>query len=129
MSSIDPTVRRETGFIAAAVVIGSTLMQAVFLIIGKWDYTVLLGNLLGGSLAVLNFFLMGLTVQAATKKDEKAAATSVKFSQSARFFMLVIGAGVGAVAPCFNIIAVLVPLFFPRIAIAFRPLMDKKASR
>ena len=66
---VDGTVRKETIYIAAAVLILSMLMQAVFLIIKQWDYTVLLGNLLGGGVAVLNFFLMGLTVQKATSAD------------------------------------------------------------
>lgn len=72
---VDGTVRKETIYIAAAVLILSMLMQAVFLIIKRWDYTVLLGNLLGGGVAVLNFFLMGLTVQKATSEDEKRAKT------------------------------------------------------
>ncbi len=46
---IDAIVRRETIYIAVWVGILSLLMEAVFLIIGKWDYTVLLGNLLSGA--------------------------------------------------------------------------------
>ena len=57
-AKIDPTVRKETLYIGVAVLILSALMEAVFLIIGKWDYTVLLCNLLSGCAAVLNFFLM-----------------------------------------------------------------------
>lgn len=50
---IDATVRRETIYIAVWVGILSLLMEAVFLIIGKWDYTVLLGNLLSGAVVQL----------------------------------------------------------------------------
>ena len=32
---------------------------------------------------------------------------------------------IGAVVPCFNMWAVIIPVFFPRIAIAFRPLIKK----
>ena len=35
---------------------------------------------------------------------------------------------VGVALPCFQSVAVVVPLFFPRIAIAFRPLLDKRKS-
>ena len=45
---IDPTVLKETGYIAAWVLVFSALTQAIFLMIGKWDITVLLGNLLSG---------------------------------------------------------------------------------
>lgn len=55
MKKVDKTVLRETGYIALFVILLSVLMQAVFLIIGKWDYTVLLGNLLSAA-AVGNFF-------------------------------------------------------------------------
>ena len=60
---IDKTVIKETKYIASFVIIFSVLMQAVFLIIGKWDYTVLIGNLWGIIIAVGNFFVMGLFVQ------------------------------------------------------------------
>ena len=81
MKRIDPTVLKETKYIAIWVIIFSVLMEAVFLIIGRWDYTVILGNLLGAVAAVLNFFLMGLTVQNALGKDEKGAKNTVRVSQ------------------------------------------------
>ena len=56
MKKIDATVLKETKYILFWALILSALMQAVFLIIRQWDYTVLLGNLLSGGSAVLNFF-------------------------------------------------------------------------
>ena len=129
MSRIDAVVKRETKYIALFVLLFSVVMEAVFLIIGKWDIYVLFGNLLGGSVAVLNFFLMGLTVQKAVKQEEKDARSSVKASQGLRMFLLIVTAGVGYYVPFFNIIAVLVPLFFPRIAIALKPLVDKEFKK
>lgn len=125
MKRIDQTVLTETGYIAVWEVIFSVLMQAVFLIAGIWDYTVLFGNLLGAAAAVLNFFFMGLTVQSAAVKSEKAAKNTMKLSQSLRTLFLFAAAVVGVTAPCFQIAASLIPLFFPRIAIAFRPLFFK----
>lgn len=126
MKKVDQAVQRETMYIAYSVLILSLLMEAVFLIIGQWDYTVLLGNLLSAGTAVLNFFLMGLTIQAATQMDEQAAKNRMKLSQSLRMLLLFAAATVGVLAPCFHIAAVLIPLFFPRIAILFRPLFMKK---
>ena len=60
---VDPVVKRETLRISAGTLVLSTVMQLVFLIIKRWDTTVLFGNLLGAFTAVLNFFLMCLTVQ------------------------------------------------------------------
>ena len=135
MKKIDATVLKETRYILLWVLLLSALMEAVFLIVGSctsffsWDYTVLLGNLLGGAAGVLNFLLMGITVQRALTKDEKEAKTAMKLSILYRFLLLVAVALVGALVPCFNIFAVLIPLFFPRIAIAFRPLFDKKKDK
>lgn len=128
MRPIDKTVQRETGYIAVSVLLLSVLLQAVFLVIGRWDYTVLLGNLLSGGAAVLNFFLMGLTVQEATTREEKNARSLMKLSQSLRTVALFAAAALGVLLNCFNTVTALVPLFFPRIAVAFRPLIGKKKS-
>ena len=123
---IDKSVKTETLYIAASVLIMSMLMQAIFLVSGFWSLSVLWGNLLSASAAVLNFFIMGLTVQNAVNKDEKDAATTMKASQSLRLFFLLVVAIIGVVLDCFNTISALVPLFFPRIAVALRPLFSKK---
>ena len=104
------------------------LMQAVFLIIKQWDYTVLLGNLLGGGVAVLNFFLMGLTVQKATGEEEKRARTLMHTSQIVRTFAMFGAAVLGALLDCFNIAAVLIPLFFPSVSVMLRPLFSKRKA-
>ena len=129
MKKIDPIVLKETKYIAVWVLIFSALMQAVFLVIGKWNYTVLLGNVLSGTAIVLNFLFMGITVQKALQKDEKEAKTAMKLSQTYRTLFLLAVAIVGAVVPVFSLWAVIIPLLFPRIAIAIRPLLDKKKSK
>lgn len=126
MVKIDKTVKKETVYIASFVIILSMLMESVFLIVHHWDYTVLLGNLLGIVAAVMNFFLMGITVQKAVSLDEDAAKTKVKLSQTLRMFMLVLFAVAACVFKCFNLIPFAITLLFPRIAIMFRPYFDKK---
>ncbi len=128
MKKIDEAVIKETKYISLWVLVLSVLLQAVFLIIGKWDYTVLLGNALGGIAVVVNFFAMGLTIQKALEKEEKEARNTMKLSQTYRFLFLVIVVVIGAMADCFNIWAVVAPLLFPRIAIAFRGLFDKNGG-
>ncbi len=126
MKKIDATVLKETAYITAFTVIFSMLMQSVFLIIQKWDYTVLLGNLLGIIAVVLNFLLMGITVQNAVTKEEKDAKNLIKLSQTARLFMMFVFALIGYLVPVFNAIAVVIPFLFPRIAIMFRTFFIKK---
>lgn len=124
MRKIDSTVIKETKYIILWVLILSVLMQAVFLVIGKWNYTVLLGNLLGASAAVLNFFLMGITVQKALGLEEKEAKTLMKTSQIYRNLMVLVIVVLGVIF--FDIWASVIPVFFSRIAIMFRPMFDKK---
>lgn len=125
MKKIDEVVLKETKYIAAWVVVLSLLLQSIFLIMGKWNYTVLLGNLLSGGIGIINFLLMGLTVQSAVDKDKKEAATAMKASLTLRTFILFAAAAIGVLLPVFDTWAVLVPLFFPRIAVAFRPVFEK----
>ncbi len=125
MKTIDPAVKRETVYIGTVTLLLSLFVQAIFLLIGNWDYTVLLGNFLGFVAAVGNFFLMGLAVQSAVKKEEKAAKSTLQLSQTLRFFLLFAVALVGYLAPCFNILAVVIPYVFPRIGVALRPVVAK----
>lgn len=126
MKKIDSAIKKETLFVSAWVIILSVIMEAVFLIIQKWDYTVLLGNLLTAGFSVLNFFLMGLTVQGAVGKEQKEAKSAMKASQSLRTLMMFVVLIVGVVAPCFNIWATIIPIFFPRIAMVIRTFSIKK---
>ena len=106
----------------------SLFMQSVFLVISKWDYTVLLGNLLSGAAVILNYFLIGITVQRALEKDEKDAKSTMKLSQLYRFLFLFAVIILGVLLPCFNTWASIIPVFFPRFAIALRSLLGKKNS-
>ena len=122
---VDPIVMKETRFIAAMVLIFSALMQAVFLIIGKWDYTVLLGNLYGAAIAVGNFFLMGLTVQHCLTLEPDDAKKKMKLSQQGRLMLMLVLCMIGAALSYFNTIALLIPQFFPRIGVTIRGLTTK----
>ena len=125
MKKVDPTVLQETRYIATWVLVFSAFTQAVFLIIGKWDTTVILGNLYSALIAVGNFFLMGLSVQKALGKEEKDAKAVIKVSMLYRTLLLIILTGVGIFLPFLSIWTVIIPLFFPRVAIAIRPFVKK----
>ena len=117
---IDNTVKKETLYIACFSAILSMLMQAVFLIIGQWNYSVLLGNLWGYAAAVSNFLLLGLTVQKAVTKEPEEAKKLIKISHTLRNMLILIVAVIGIVVPFFNSWASIIPLLFPRISILFR---------
>ena len=129
MNKIDPTVRRETGFIALFVLAGSMLMQGVCIVAGWWSLQVRLGNLLGGVTAVGNFLLMGLTVQKAVTQEEKQAKNTVRLSMSGRLMLQGLILVVAAVLPgVFNIYTTAIPLLLPRIGVTLRGYTLKSAS-
>ena len=124
---MDPAVKKETGYITVWVLLLSLLMEAVFLLIRQWDLSVLFGNLGGAVLAVGNFFLLAWVVSRAVDKGKpEEAATRVKATATLRLL------GVGALCAMLigvfktNVFATLIPLLFPRVGIAFRPMLDRK---
>ena len=124
---MDPAVKKETGYITVWVLLLSLLMEAVFLVIRQWDLSVLFGNLGGAVLAILNFFLLAFVVSRAVDKGKpEEAAQRVKATATLRLI------GVGALSALLigvfktNVFATLIPLLFPRAAIAFRPILDRK---
>ena len=127
MTGLDPAVRKETAYVGVWTLLLSLIMEAVFLVFGWWDWSVLLGNLGGAVIAVGNFFLLGLTVSRALNSGKpEEAARKVKATASLRLI------GMGAACALLvgvaktNVFATLIPLLFPRIGIMFRPMIDRK---
>ena len=127
MSKLDPAVKKETGYIAFWVILLSVLMEAVFLVIRKWDLSVLLGNLGGAAAAVGSFFLLAVTVSRAVSSGKpEEAAKRVKASAGLRLI------GMGGICALMigvfhtNVYATVIPLLFPRVGLMFRPMIDRK---
>jgi len=120
-TNIQPAVRKETARVFAITFIGVAIMIAVFALLHKFmpdtvpmDHTVVLGGICGGAVAVLNFFLMCLTVQrVATLEDPKKANLIMTASQSRRLVLQVIWIFAAIAAPVFQPVAGILPLLFP----------------
>lgn len=126
---IQKAVRDETLHILTGTALLCGVMLLVFLVIGQFDCTVALGALLGGTAAVLNFFLLGLTVQKATAPGNEGRSRAImQFSYSVRMLATMGIAFIGFAAPCFHWIAVLCPLLFPRITIFFMGLKKSEGK-
>ena len=123
---VSDVVKKETCYVLLGAVFLSIIMELVFLFLGSWDYTVLLGNILSTAVSTLSFFLMGLTVQKAVELEEDAARRKMKSSHSLRYLMIVAAVVLGAVLPWFNIIAVLIPLFFNRVTVPIRSAIHRR---
>ena len=114
---IDGTVKKETAYVAIAEAILIAVMLAVYLIISKFTLNVLFAALTSGAVAVLNFFVMGLTVQNFVTPAVGLAVMFALFRASQLVRLLVMGVVVivCAVFPKFDIFALFIPLFFPRL--------------
>ena len=128
MARLDGTVKKECLITALWVLILSVPMQILYLLCGFWSVGALLGNLYGGAVAVLNFFLLGLTVQNALGREEKEAKSLVKLSLSGRMLLLLGAGALGIALPCFDSLAVVIPFVFPRISVYFRAYHEKKKN-
>ena len=125
MPEVSDAVRRETLWVAAWTLGLSLVMHLVFAVIGKWGWDVLLGSLLGCGTAVGCFFWLGLTVQKAVGRPEKEAKRILQGSQLKRLLVQGAALAAGFAVAWLNPWAVLIPLFFPQIAVRARPLWKK----
>ena len=127
---IDPTVKKETLFVGMVTLVLSMLMQSVFLIIGKWDISVLLGNLLGGGIGVLNFFFLGLSVQKAVSSGEKKAREVMKASHAIRFALIIVLLAISLIFQnVFNVIATIISLLFATVGVYMRAVFNKDRKK
>ena len=85
--NVDVAIRRECARLAVGHLIADAVMCVVFAALSRLDYTVPLGAALGSAVAVLNFFLLGVTVQKAANEggDQKRA---VQASYTLRMLMV-----------------------------------------
>ena len=119
---ISPAIKKETGHIALGVLIGDVVMLAVFLLLKRMDYTVILGALLGSAAAVLNFLFMGLGCQKAMNDPDRAQLI-IKRSYSRRMLAMVVVMIIGFSAPYFHVVAVVLPFLMPSITIKVMQLL------
>lgn len=134
LDNVQPAVKKETKRIIKITIIGLILMWILFAVLHfampdkvPLDYTVFLGGIGGGAVAVLNFFLMGLAVQkAASASDEGTARMKLKASYSQRFLMQILWVILAIVAPCFHFVAGIAPLLFPGTGIKIMGIFHNK---
>ena len=122
---LQPAVKQETIKVAKAEAAGVLLMFAVFfvlhLILGDrvaFDYKVIISGIIGGAVAVLNFLMMGISVQKMTEAgDQETGKRIFKASYRNRMLIQIVWGILALAVPCFHGIAGLVPLLIPTFAI------------
>jgi len=111
-------VFKETGIVAAGVLICTAVMIGVFALLGKYDTSVLLGGAVGALLAVGNFFFMAVGITLAADKAEKQEVNAGKLlarnSYLIRLLVLAVLLFACAKSGVFNLFALVLPLIFVR---------------
>ena len=126
-------VKKEAGYIAAGTVLLSALVQIVWAIVYTYDSSVFIGGLWGGTVAILNFVLMGIAVQkVANETDQMSAKRRMQASYQFRMMLIIFTTVLAVIIPGVNWMMVAVSLFFPRLTILvmplFRPDLRKKGG-
>jgi len=115
------------------------VMLAVYALIGRFSLPVLFGGLYTGCLTVLNFFVMGLTVQDVTERAAERERTEqeladltiemknrMKVSYNLRmialFALLVLGIAVFKFDP----LSTILPIVFPTVVIRVLQIMEAR---
>ncbi|MCQ2520459.1 MAG: ATP synthase subunit I [Lachnospiraceae bacterium] len=127
MAKLQAAVKKETLTVTVYTIVGTIIMFIGFVI---FDFltqefgerlnflTVILGGVCGAIVAVLNFFLMALTVQRVTyEEDEKRVASIWKLGFMRRMLFIALWIIAAIVAPCFNWVAGIIPLLIPSLGI------------
>lgn len=133
MSKVQAAVKKETGHVALYTGIGTVIMWIVIFILNKavtekvpFDATVFVGGIGGTIVAVLNFFLMGLTVQkVASEEDDSRAKNHLKLSYMRRSLLQIAWIVISLVAGFIYWPAGILPLIFPSAGIKIKGIFDQ----
>lgn len=114
---LQPAVRKETLHIAWGVCGLGAVMLLAFALLGRFHLSVFWGFLVGGTVSVINFLLLGITVQKAAQSDSSKGAYLIRLSYSIRILLLGVYIFIAMRVAWLNSFTAVVSLFFPRITI------------
>ena len=117
--------QREVKRIACGTAVGGVLLVAVMYAlrmvgVGTFDYRVITGVIGGCIIAVLNFFLMCLTIQrAVSMSEQKSMKAFIQGSYNGRLFLQAAWIVAAYLMPWVNVFAAAIPLLFPNLMIFY----------
>lgn len=111
-------VIKQSALILLGQAICIAVMFGVYALLGYFSTKVLVGGILGGILATLNFFFMAVGVSIAADKaqnqDVKGGKATIQLSQTARLLVLAALLFACIKSGIADLIAILLPLVFTR---------------
>lgn len=127
---MDNVVKKEIKCISLFTLVFSVIMQVIFLLLGRYDYTVFLGSVYGGLLSILNFALLGLTVQKlANEPESDKVRKDFTSSFRSRSCILIVFTIIGIVCHAFNSVAVILSILCPKIYYLLIPFVRKDIAK
>ena len=140
----------DTVWLALGEVCVAALVSAVFLLLGKFNYTVVTGAALGGAVTVVNFLILSVGINRAISRyidgrgdkemDEEeaeryaqqnggAVQTAMLKSYMFRMLLMVGSLVLAGISGWFNIIATVIPLLMYRPILYVTELIKIKISK
>jgi len=120
----------QTAIVAAGEAIGVGGMIGIFAMLGMLDRGVVLGGIVGGVLAILNFLFMAIGASLAADKAEAQDVSGgqklIRSSMTIRYIALFVILFACAKSGLFNPIALVVPLIFVRPTLTIAEFFRKK---
>lgn len=128
-------ILRETLYLAIGEVVCCGIMLLIYALLGSFDMGVLLGAAVGTVLGAANFFLMGVSADAAADKaieqNVKGGKNTMRLSYQLRLIVMFIILFACAKSGLFNALAMVLPIAFVRPILTiiefFRKPGDKQA--
>ena len=128
---LQPESKKELTRIACGTAICTAVMWVIFAalhLVGwvKFDYTVVLGSLIGAAVAIGNFAGICIVCQKVIdEQDEKRRKATLQASYNVRMLLQAVWIIVAIGAPVFQPFAGVLPLFFPRVTIYYLQITGK----
>ena len=123
-------VLRQTLIIAIGQAVGVGVMLGIFALLGRFDYTVALGGLIGAVIALLNFFFMAvsltLAADRATQQDVKGGKGLVKSSYAIRTIVMFVVLILCAKSGHCHVVSLVVPLLLVQPTLLIAEFFRKK---
>lgn len=125
-------VLKQTGIIAIGQAVCVAAMVGIFALLGQFDMSVLLGGIVGGVLAVLNFLTMAvgamIAADKAVEQDVKGGQSTVRMSMILRLAVIAIVLIAFAKSGLCNVLAMVLPLAFTRPVLMFAEFFGKEGG-
>lgn len=126
-------ILQETGIILLGQALCVAVMDGFFALLHAFDQTVLLGGIVGGLIATINFFAMSMAAMIASEKalnqDVKGGKTTLKMSQTGRLLAIAAVLIIFAKSGYCHVIAMVLPLVFTRPILTVREFFRKSGEK